>query len=400
MSLQRLILAYPWDMALEEPRQAVRSMHEIGCTGLVLNGSYHGGRFLHPRRSSGLINQRTSAGVSFLPNQSVYERMDAPHPIVDSVADGKIHTTSRDEAASRGLSFHLWLVLLHNSALGSVYPELTTVNALGDRYRYALCPAQPKARSYALALVQDACEQFAPDSVLVESHGFHGIYHGEHHELIPRSIGRVAEVLLGLCFCDACRRRGGQAGVDVKRLQADVAVSIRQLLNEERGRLSVSFMQDELAAFLLERPDLYRYVRCRLETVTGLLAELKETALRYGVKLMVTSSVFVRPITRAWEEGVDLAATAQHVDATFLSTYHADNEEVAADIDWFVQATGGAPFVVGLNPSSPSVRSSDDLAGKVLLARRKGAVAVAYYNYGLLTQKRLEWIAEAHQMVQ
>ena len=54
------------------------------------------------------------------------------------------------------LAVNVWLVLLHNTRLGSTHPESTVANAFGDRYIYSLCPSAPDARAYAIGLANHA----------------------------------------------------------------------------------------------------------------------------------------------------------------------------------------------------------------------------------------------------
>ncbi|MFS8544205.1 MAG: hypothetical protein LOD91_10265, partial [Limnochordales bacterium] len=297
------------------------------------------------------------------------------------------------------MRFGLWMVALHNSTLGDRHPELVQRYVFGDRYRYGLCPAHPRVRAYARALLRDAIDQLQPDSVALESPTYLGAIHGEHHELILLNMDRVTEFLLGLCFCDSCRARAQEQGIDPAAVQATVAAAVRFLLEEERGALDVAFRQQEVAAFLVEHPEVYAYVRARLATVKGLLEELHQIAQRAGVTLETTSSIFARPITRAWEEGTGLRETAQAVDSVSIVAYHQTPDEVRADVRWFKLMCPDKPFTLALNAGHPNALSADDLAQKAAVAAQEGARAVAYYNYGLLTHRRLEWVARANAVL-
>ena len=144
-------------------------------------------------------------------------------------------------------------------------------------------------------------------------------------------------------------------------------------MEEERGALDVAFRQQEVAAFLVEHPEVYAYVRARLATVKGLLEELHRIAQRAGVTLETTSSIFARPITRAWEEGTGLRETAQAVDSVSIVAYHQTPDEVRADVRWFKLMCPDKPFTLALNAGHPNALSADDLAQKAAVAAQEGA---------------------------
>ena len=63
------------------------------------------------------------------------------------------YETIASAAARHDMHMRAWLVMLHNSRLGSTQPTMTLQNAFGDRYLHGLCPNQPEVRDFAIALL-------------------------------------------------------------------------------------------------------------------------------------------------------------------------------------------------------------------------------------------------------
>lgn len=393
------IFAYPWDLHDEGVDAAARRIRrELGFDSVALNVSYHSGRFLHPRhrngdsseRFRGVINHRGGAGVSFTPAPELYgaitPAIDRPYTERDTIP------RAVDALRQNGLGFDAWTVVLHNSTLGTRHPEHCVRNAFGDIYPYALCPADPEVRAYARALIEDVCSQFAPDTLALESPTYLGFVHGDHHELVLEPLDDVAQWLLGLCFHPSSRQAAEAHGVDSERLQRTVSELAGALIERPRGGYPAPFRSAEMTSLLLEQPDLYSYLRVRNQTVTSLLSELREVAAKHGVEVTTTSSIFERPTSRAWAEGVSLGAAAAAVDTVTAVSYFPEPTAVQADLDWLKLHIGERPFRVALNAGHPDALDAANLAAKVHIARDAGARSVTFYNYGLLSERRLGWL--------
>ena len=91
----------------------------------------------------------------------------------------------------------VWLVLLHNTALGMAHPESVVRNAFGDPYFYNLCPSAPEARAYAKGLARDVTESYPVAGISMEAPGFTPYAHGYHHEFALMRSNPWLENLLG-----------------------------------------------------------------------------------------------------------------------------------------------------------------------------------------------------------
>src|SRR5258708_20539765 len=103
-----------------------------------------------------------------------------------------------------------WTVFGFNERAGRAHPDLTQMNAYGDRYLTDLCPAQPGYAAYARAVAADVT-RYGPDWLLAESLHYHPLREGRRFLVL----GSWARLALGLCFCPACERAAASTGVDI-----------------------------------------------------------------------------------------------------------------------------------------------------------------------------------------
>jgi hypothetical protein len=125
-----------------------------------------------------------------------------------------------------GIPVSAWIVLAHDSRLGSAHPELAVINCFGDRYRYALCPQHAEVRDYLATLAAEAVRDSPAAAVSLEACGQLGLTHLSTHEKTDGAWTATGERLLSVCCCSACRQAWARAGLDpaetVDELQAAV----------------------------------------------------------------------------------------------------------------------------------------------------------------------------------
>ncbi len=395
--MRKGFFAYPWDLMDEGVEVALQNMAgRCGCNAIALTASYHSGRIFRPRISGPKIYVRPGAAVAFTPQPKHYEA-STPLPIAEKrVAEAHVLEQTRKWCEKEGMDFGLWTVGLHNSNLGSTHPELCMRNCFGDVYNYILCPSNPRTRAYLRGLIADICDQFRPQRILLETANFLGMLHWVHHEKFPSTIGEAEASLSFLCFCPDCLARATQLGLDGEAVRQQVARWMEAFLNGERGALPATFTVADIPALLVESPALYGYVQMRTEVTATLVREVKDVAASFGTRLEIMPAAFGQPVSRAWREGMSLRRLAEASDALLPLSYFADPKEVQADLRWTKLLSGGAPFDVGLSACHPFATSADDLAAKVAICMKEGAGGVYYYNYGMLTNERLDWVACAN----
>lgn len=392
---RRSMWVYPWDVEeVGVDALPIQARDEWGLTSLSVTMSYHNAKFLRPRAASKVFLSGGSA-VYFEPDPGMYR--DAPIQPFRTPRTGLLTTFDRTAEACRraGLEIRAWVVTLHNSRLGELHPELTEENVYGDRYPWALCPSNPGVRAYAVGLLRDVVVNHGPDAIDLESIGFHGLQHGHHHELTGIIWGPVEEFLMSLCFCDSCRARAAERGIDADLLRRDIRALLDARFAEE-ARLPSPDPGDmrSVLSFLLSWPELHAYIRMRMETVASLVELVKREAIgSAATKLAVAAATFVKPASNAWQEGTDLRAVSQIADEVILVSYFHDPAAIAADLQFGREITGDVSrILVGFSLLHPLTTTAANLRAKVETARAMGASSFSFYNYGFVSAERLGWL--------
>ena len=384
----RAVYAYAWDLAERRLPDAVAEMDGLGINTISLAGSYHAGKFLRPRGKTGKVYFPEDGTVYFATDPSRYGRMK---PVENSlVAERDIFG---ELGANGRLAVNAWMVLLHNSRLGQAYPDVTVENAFGDRYVYSLCPANPDAREYAVALSKEVTERYPVIGISAETPGFLPYVHGYHHEFALMRQNRWLDNSLGLCFCPHCMRGATAAGVDAARLRNRIKADVESCLAGDFD------MPDDMAeAFWLADTrsdgDLAGFLTWRTTVVTSLVAEIR-AAVRKDAAVAVIPSV-ARPTGGAWYEGSDLRALGGAAGIVEACFYEASAERVAVDAWDVKRRVGDGPALRGiLRPGFPDLESKNEVVAAVSALKAAGIRDIAFYNYGHLRQNSLDWIGAA-----
>lgn len=371
---------YAWDLWQEGTLAVAERLRRAGLIGVSLATAYHAGKFLRPHAPRNRVWFPDDGTVYFRPDPTGYGRLQPQSARMVDEFDALADLA----AQASDLRVTAWTVGLHNSRLGALHPDLCCQTPWGDPLVNALCPSQPEARDYLVALARDTARQPGVAEVAIETPGFQTYRHGHHHEFELIELPEAAETLLGTCFCPACRTSARAFGLDPDGL-AQVA-------------------QAHLDAFLADpamplpdpatHPDWQALASCRAETVTSLVAEVR-AALPQGVTLAVIPSVQT-PNSLCWREGSDLAALARAADRLEVPAYQRGAQAIAADMAQ-VRAAAGPEARLGfiLRPTWPHVTGAAELAACIAAARSAGTDRLSFYNYGHMRLQSLDWIAKA-----
>jgi hypothetical protein len=369
-----------------------------GASGVSLATAYHNARDVLPHNPVRKVYYHDGGTVLFRPEPGRYGTLV---PVEDSLQRSQDVLAALCGAADvRGMTTRAWTVYLHNSRLATAHPECAPRNAYGDRYLTDLCPANQEVRRYAVALTADIC-RYPVRSIFAEALHFKTIDHGYHHERTFVDLGPVARFLLGLCFCDSCRRAAGRHGVDGDRLQAEVVGYLDGVFDVGTGghhpltrEALIDAIDDEIVGF----------VAARLEVVSTLVDEVADTARSAGVRLTYSahggsakggSTRSSDSPTEAWVLGVDLSRVASLVDDFEILGYVAEVDDLRHLVVGYRDEIGDVDFGVGLRPMWPDTASAINLIEKVRVARAAGASRVDFYHYGLMPSRSLDWIGSA-----
>ncbi|MGH2390956.1 MAG: hypothetical protein ACRDIE_22375, partial [Chloroflexota bacterium] len=199
------LYTYPWDV-LDESVDLFceRARDELGVDTISLAASYHAAKLILPHNPRRKVYYPEDGSLYFRPDPPAFA--DSPiQPHVGKLAlDEDVLASLCRGAEKAGLGVIAWTVCLHNTRLGSAYPEFAPVNAFGDRAITYLCPAQPAARAYVRALADDLARRYPLRAIQLEAAHHMPFVHGFHHEMQQVVVTPELQVLLGLCFCSAC----------------------------------------------------------------------------------------------------------------------------------------------------------------------------------------------------
>ena len=209
--------AYPWDV-LGDPRFLDRATRRV-----TLAAAYHSTRAATPLHPEHRIVDAQWAALYRPVRQVAWKGQDLRplEPGWVSSAD------SFGEAAAllkrAGHEVTAWIVLTHNTRLGTLRPDVAVVNCFGETYPYALCPAHAEVRDHAATLAAEAVLDVDVDGVSLEACGQMGVNHLGHHEKTEGAWSPETAGLLSICCCTACRRAWDADGLD----QAEVVAALR-----------------------------------------------------------------------------------------------------------------------------------------------------------------------------
>jgi hypothetical protein len=386
----KAIYCYAWDLVEAGLPTAIERFRELGLDTATIAGTYHAGKFLRPH-GRGKVYFPEDGTTYFRTNPRHY---GAIKPVQNSMVAER--DVVRELTQSTRIKTNIWLVLLHNTLLGTSHPDSTVSNAFGDRYVYSLCPSAPEARAYAVALARDVSENYPVRGLSIETPGFLPYAHGFHHEFALVRFNRWLENQLGLCFCGHCTNGAKRAGIDASGLKQQIAQNVGAYLASD-----IDFPADMAEAFWLADTrsggELRAYLDWRCTVVTSLVQEIR-SAVAKEVEIAIIPSV-ARPTAGAWYEGsdlVELARTAGIIEACF---YEPGALRVEAEIfDLKRRLAGSGRLRAILRPAHPDFDQENDFRTAVAALLRNGIDELAFYNWGHLRDANISWIGRALQV--
>lgn len=386
------IYAYAWDIAETGVAAAVAEFKGLGLNTVTLAGSYHAGKFLRPHGKSGKVYFPEDGTVYFKPDP---KRYGAIKPVVNTMLAER--DVMRELTARKDIATNAWMVLLHNTLIGSRYLESTTANAFGDHYIYSLCPSAPDARAYAIGLVSDVTRNYPVIGVSMESVGFAPYPHGFHHEFALNQSNRWLESQIGLCFCKHCMRGAKKAGINVAGLKAQVARDVTDYLASD-----IDFPADMAEAFWFAdtRSDgeLKAFLDWRCTVVTSLVGEIRSEARNDAVTAVIPS--VARPTGGAWYEGSDLAALSKAAGVLEACFYEPGAARIKADLFDVKRRLRDTGKIRGImRPAFPDSGNRAEFLAGVAALTEGGIRDLAFYNWGHLRKANLAWIGDAMKLL-
>jgi hypothetical protein len=353
--------AYPWDV-LGDPAFPDRATPRV-----TLAATYHSTRAatpLHPAHQT--VDARWAA--LYRPVREEVWRGRDLRPLAPDWVDTADAFGSAAAALRRtGRRVTAWIVLTHDSRLGTRRPDVAVVNCFGEVYRYALCPAHAEVRDYAATLAAEAVRDVEIDGVSLEACGQMGIVHLGHHEKTEGAWTPAAATLLSICCCTACRAEWESDGLHA----AEVVDTLREAVRTP-GAEPPPAMLSALLAVRHRTTD-----RLRAQVLAGL------------PPVPVTLHAHPDPWVTGPSPGLTPAA-AGDVDALLVPCW--PTAEETAGVVRRAAATGLPvdAYVTVLPPTEP-----DEFLPHLSRLRDAGASRFSLYHLGLAPPWRRELLAKA-----
>jgi hypothetical protein len=221
--------AYPWDV-LDAPGFVDRA-RELGVDEVAVAVSYHSARAATPWSPSGTSVLARHAAL-YRPVRKEAWRDAALRPAApDWVAVPDSAGDAVRVLNAAGVPAAAWIVLTHDSRLGTQFPQYAVRNCFGESYPWALCPSQPEVQAYAATLTAECLEGLDLASVLLEACGQLGAVHQHQHEKTDGVWSPAVARLLSVCCCTACADGWAESGAPAEDVRDALRTEVRRLVD-------------------------------------------------------------------------------------------------------------------------------------------------------------------------
>jgi len=389
--MQNAVYTQAWDYLDEGVEPVLGRIRETGCREVIVAMAYHAGRFLLPHNPKRRIYYPEDGVVYFKPDETRYAGQRLKPVIASTLGGRDLMAEIIEKAKKTGLSVTAWLVCLHNSRLGFLHPKVVARNAFGDPYYHYLCPMNEDASEYVLSLLKDFTSRYACNGIFLESLSYSGFEHGYHHEFYGVTMNSKLSALLGLCFCDSCRKAAKKLGIDIERMARAVRQRIDECIAESRKgqRLDHGRIMETLGKL----PGMKKYLGMRCERVEQLLSKARRITAERKMRLDYFGPVFA-PANMSVMEGIDLLRVGKRIDRYVLRSEEKEPEMVEKEIRYAKRYFRPEKIVLSLRLFDRTTPSQGNLKAKVELAKRHGLAGCNFYNYGMVPLERLNWIKD------
>jgi hypothetical protein len=376
---ERTFWVYPWDLMDADPSQRLTEIRDLGATAISIPFSYHSLRAFAPHRTGRRVIN-TSAAIYFRPRPGEFPLPGLQPDCSEWASDEGPVRNLAALAREAGLRVCAWTVVFHNSPLATAHPDCVVMNCFGDVFTHALCPTAPKARDYALSLVQ-AVSRRPVDAIELEAAGFYGYDHLSHHDKCGIAFDLFHHFLFSCCFCSHCRQRLKAAGVD----SDFVARRFRRRLSQFfEGKVPAISDAQQAAMHLNELlgEDVARAtLRTRSETILGLISQIRKIV---PPKIELAISSGLSPFEFGALFGAEPRDTLRIADRLLLVVFDPNRATFEKRFEAAARCfPDRSRWIAGIRIFPPDACSEDEVESRIRFLSEKGFGAVHLYHYGL-----------------
>ncbi len=378
---------YAWDALDEGPASFARLAREAGLTNISLAASYHGGKALLPHNARHHVYFIEDGAVYFRPSRRFFGTTKLKPRISRIAANRDIFRDVVEACGKRGVATTAWTVALHNTYLGTTYPEVTTENVFGDRYLHSLCPSQPHVMAYLLALAANLA-MYPIDAVEVETFEFIPFRHYAFVEKEGMGVTPLASLLLSLCFCPACLSVAKRFHINALAVRKAVSRWLNHYFNGENRSLG------PIESGISSIPGLGEYLNMRFNVLADRFKDIAE--LLHDEKKRVIFLAIGQERRLDYPTGVDLKLIAKNSDAIETLFYNRHPQEAAGTVRAIHKAAGSNVNVYfAVRPGHPDAEDAGGVIRMTNSILKGGGNGISYYNFGLFEKFHVDWIRRA-----
>jgi hypothetical protein len=381
------LYCYLWDAVDKGLDSFSRVAQDLGLTHISVAASYHGGKALLPHNSKQPVYFIEDGAVYFRPASRFFAGTHL-RPLVAQLVEKRDYFGDLvEKCRKRGVKATAWTVALHNTHLGTTYPEISSQNVFGNRYFHSLCPSQPGVIAYLRGLARSLAS-YDIDAVEFETFEYVPFRHYAFLEKEGIAVTPMACLLLSLCFCPACQAVARKRGVSTRLLAKAVKEWLQEYFaGKNRSIAPVKELVHQISG-------LNEYLEARFDVLSAAFENISALLHEHDKKVIFLT--IGQEEDRDYLTGVDLRRVAQHADAVETLFYARRLDEAQSVVKALQKASGtDRPVYCAIRPGYPDASSSSDVAELTKSVLGAGATGVSYYNFGLLEETHMPWIRGA-----
>jgi hypothetical protein len=325
---------YPWDIADEGVERILDNLEEMtGCNSTYLIAVMHHEKrpltdYFYPHNPVRKTYCPEDSRAYFRPDKRFYGRIAPLTSDRDFLKATDWLQALIDAARKRSMKTGAELshTLIDRQRARTEFADCMQCDIFGARSETRICPNNPDAREYVIALFCDLATNYDLDYIQTCLMPFDGGRRFTH------SAARLLGATLGGCFCEFCERTASEHGIDLPRIRAAlraVADSVAHPTLEQSHEMSLLLASNTSAAeILMELPDLLQWLIFRRDSLAAFYRDIHSRIhdIRPAIDLRLNAY-----ITSDQElEGLSLRALKPHLDSIRSSDYSEQSGDMSS----------------------------------------------------------------------
>lgn len=265
-----LVTAYPWDLVDENLDVVLDRLHgDVGVAGLSLWTATPPVLALRVAADQPRVI-RSDGGLLFHADRAPYSATRCQPLEAPGSTTGNRIARIIAGCAQRDMPVRAVVSASRLGRLPKRHPEMCCKNVFGIESQAVLCLGNPDVAAFLVGLVSELSGRWPLSAVVVRDFDICWV-EAFSADLRTPPLGEVGRWLLSLCFCESCRQRAGEAGVDVESACRSVAKYVV-------GSMETSGTPSESSATAVsDDPSLAAFLRWRGEELSRLLVRLVDS---------------------------------------------------------------------------------------------------------------------------